>query len=444
MKKYSLPGRKAKEILDRQAKYLSPSITAPTSLVWERAEDCVVTDIDGNTFIDFSSGVLVTNTGHCHPRVVEAVQEAAGSLINCYDAAHPLRADLVEKLSSLMPEDLKRVLLLSTGSEAVEAAIKVARSYSGRFEIISFQGAFHGRTYMAMSVAGLAGVKRGFGPLVPGVLHAPFPYYYRRLPGETEEDVDARCLAAVERLIETESAGSIAALITEPYQGAAGSLVPSKSFIQSLRRLCDDNDILFIFDEVQSSFGRTGSLFAFEHYDIVPDIITLAKGIASGVPTSAVIGRSPIMETLKPGSLSSTFGGNPISCAAALASIEVILDEDLSLNSAKIGDLMLSRLEQMKEEFELIGDVRGSGLAIAVELVRDRKTKEPAPEEARELVDRLIERGLALIPPIGLFGNVIRISPPLTIPEELATEGLDILEAVLRETQSSTNENARA
>lgn len=432
VRSYDLPGAKAREILDLQAQYLSPSISTPMPLVWQRAEDCHVYDVDGNRYIDFTSGVLVANVGHCHPKVVKAIQDQAGLLLNCYDSAHPLRSAFVERLAGLMPEDLKRVLLLSSGSEGIDAALKIARVSTGRHEIIGFDGAFHGRTYGAMSAGGLAGARHGFGPFLPGILRAPFPDYYRMQPGDRPESVDDRCLAALETLLLTQSSGNVAALITETYQGGGGSFVPSLRFMHGLRDFCDRHDILLILDEVQASFGRTGKLFAFEHFGIVPDIVVVGKGIASGLPVAAVIARTPIMSGLKPGSLSSTFGGNPLACAAGLASIDVIVDDDLSGNAARVGKHMSDRLRAMMDRHRLVGDIRGMGLSLALEFVTDKETRVPEPEVARRFVERLLQSGLCVMAPIGRHGNVLRIAPPLTISTELADEGLDIIEATLQ------------
>lgn len=431
MLNYQIPGPNGAAILEVQEEYLSPSISTPMPLVWESAKDCIVTDVDGNTYIDFTSGVLVTNTGHCHPKVVKAVQDQAAILLNCYDSAHPLRSQFVEKLASLMPEDLKRVLVLSSGSEAIDAALKIARVSTGKYEIIAFDNAFHGRTFGGMSIGGMAGTKAGFGPMVPGVLRAPFPDYYR-MEG-TEEEIDARCLAALETVLNTQSTGQVAALITEAYQGGAGSIIASKRFMQSLRAFCDRHNILLIFDEVQASFGRTGRMFAFENYGIVPDIVALGKGIASGLPTAAVIARRSIMDGLKRGSLSSTYGANPLSCAAGIASIEIIQDEKLAERADELGELFKRRLNEMKERHRFIGDVRGMGLALAVELVKDKGTKEPNPEFAQQFIRDLLKAGLSAMAPIGRFGNVLRIAPPLTISDEMANEGLDIIERVLQQ-----------
>jgi 4-aminobutyrate aminotransferase len=430
MHNYQIPGPKGRAVLEIQEQFLSPSISTPMPLVWESAKDCIVTDVDGNQYIDFSSGVLVTNTGHCHPRVVKAVQDQAAVLLNCYDSAHPLRSQFVEKLASLMPEDLKRVLVLSSGSEAIDAALKIARVSSGKQEIIAFDNAFHGRTFGSMSVGGMAGSKAGFGPLVPGILRAPFPDYYR-MEG-SQDDIDARCLAALEMVLQTQSAGSVAAVITEAYQGGAGSIVASKRFMQGLRDFCNRRGILLIFDEVQASFGRTGRMFAFENYEIVPDVVVLGKGIASGLPTAAVVARRSVMDGLKRGSLSSTYGANPLSCAAGIASIEVIQEENLAHRAEVVGKHMVERLNQMSERHRCIGDVRGMGLALAVEFVKDKQTKEPDAEFAQQFVRELLQAGLSAMAPIGRFGNVLRIAPPLTITDELADEGLDIMERVLQ------------
>ena len=431
MRNYELPGPNGAAVLEIQETYLSPSISTPMPLVWASAKDCVITDVDGNDYIDFTSGVLVTNTGHCHPKIVKAVQDQAALLLNCYDSAHPLRSQFVEKLASLMPEDLKRVLVLSSGSEAIDAALKIARVSSGKHEIIGFENAFHGRTYGAMSAGGMSGTKAGFGPFVPGMLRASFPDYYR-MDG-TEEEIDARCLAALETVLRTQSSGEVGAVITEAYQGGAGSIVASMRFMKGLREFCDRHGILLIFDEVQASFGRTGRMFAFENYGIVPDIVALGKGIASGLPTAAVIARRSIMDGLKRGSLSSTYGANPLSCAAGIASIEVIQDERLAERADVLGKLFKRRLGEMMDRHRFIGDVRGMGLALAVEFVKDKRTKEPHPEFTHLFIRRLLKSGLSAMAPIGRFGNVLRVAPPLTMSDEMANEGLDIVERVLQQ-----------
>ena len=431
MRSYKIPGPKGAAVLDVQEAYLSPSISTPMPLVWASAKDCVITDVDGNQYIDFTSGVLVTNTGHCHPKIVKAVQDQAALLLNCYDSAHPLRSQFVEKLASLLPEDLKRVLMLSSGSEAVDAALKIARISSGKHEVIGFENAFHGRTYGGMSAGGMFNTKAGFGPMVSGFLRAPFPDYYR-MDG-TEEEIDVKCLAALETVLKTQSTGEVGAVITEAYQGGAGSIVATPRFMRGLREFCNRYGILLIFDEVQASFGRTGRMFAFENFGIVPDIVVLGKGISSGLPTAAVVARHSIIEGLKRGSLSSTYGANPLSCAAGIASIQVIQEERLPERADKLGQLFKRRLYEMMERHRFIGDVRGMGLALAVEFVKDKQTKEPHPEFVHLFVHQLLKAGLSVMAPIGRFGNVLRVAPPLTMSEEMADEGLDIIERVLQQ-----------
>ena len=430
--KTELPGPNAKKYIEMSRQYEPHSMSDQVPAVWQRAEGAVVEDVDGNTFIDFTSGVLVTNIGHCHPKHVKAVQEQASELMNSYDFVNPWRAQLSKKLVDITAPNLDKAFILSTGAEATESAIKVARRYTGKYEIIAFHGAFHGRTYMAMSVGGKQGVKRHFGPMVPGVLHAPFCYCYRCAFEQAYPDCDFTCLRYLDRLIETESTGSVAALITESYQGGAGSIIPPGDYMQRLKKWCEERDILFILDEVQSSFGRTGKMFAYEHWGIQPNLLCLGKGIGSGLPVSALVGESRILNTLEPGSMSSTNGGNPLSSRAALTAIEIIQEERLSEKSAELGKLMLDRLNEMKAKYEAIGDVRGMGLAVGVEIVKDKKSKTPDAELTRRITQEAFKRGLILIAPIGFYGNVIRIAPPLVISSELMAKGLDIIEDAVR------------
>lgn len=429
-----LPGPKAKEYLALSAQYEPHSMSEQVPCVWAKAEGATVTDVDGNTFIDFSSGVLVMNVGHCHPQHVAEIREQAGLVLNAYDFVTPPRVELAKKLVEITPPNLDKAIILTTGTETIEAAVKMARRFTGRQEIVSFYGGFHGRTFMSMSVGGKMGVKKGFGPMVPGVMHAPFPDYYRPpVEGMTEEQVDRYCLEQLDLLLDTVSTGEVAAVLTETYQGAAGSRVPSKRFMQGLQAWCEAHDALFIIDEVQASFGRTGTMFGFEQFDITPNLLCLGKGISCGVPCSAVVGEARIMNALEPGSISSTNGGNPLSSRAALASIRIIEEERLSENAAKVGDAMMQRCKRMQERSPILGDVRGMGLSLGLEFVKDKRTKEPAPDLTKRVIDACYRNGLLLIAPIGFHGNVIRISPPLVISEELAQVGMDILESVVSE-----------
>ncbi|MFA4029428.1 MAG: hypothetical protein GDYSWBUE_000368 [Candidatus Fervidibacterota bacterium] len=431
-----LPGPKSRQYLELSRRYESRSLSEQVPVVWERAEGAIVEDVDGNRFIDFTSGVLVMNVGHCHPDHVAAIREQAGKLLNCYDFANVPRIMLAKKLVELTPPNLDRAFILTTGSEAIEAAIKVARRYTGRHEIISFHGAFHGRTYACMSVGGKMGVKRKFGPMLPGIHFAPFCYCYRCVFDKTYPQCNCHCLSYLDWLVETETTGDVAAVIVETYQGAAGSIIPPIEWMQRLEAWCRERDLLLIVDEVQASFGRTGKMFGFEHYGITPNLLCLGKGISCGVPCSALVGESRIMDILEPGSMSSTNGGNPLSCAAALASIEIIEREGLCENAALVGSKMLERLKKIEMEHEIVGEARGLGLAIAVEVVRDKVSKEPAPDLTKLIIRRAFEKGLLLIAPIGLFGNVIRIAPPLVITWEIAERGLDILEDAIAEVEA--------
>ncbi|MEN6305726.1 MAG: aspartate aminotransferase family protein, partial [Armatimonadia bacterium] len=341
-----LPGPKAKAFLEKSRKHEPQSMSDQVPLVWDHAEGVHITDVDGNEFLDWTSGVLVTNVGHSHPKYVEAVQDQASKLINCYDFLSQPRADLAEKLVSITPEHLDRCFLVTTGTDATEAAMRMARRASDGFEILAFHNAVHGRTYGAASAGGSMGVKKGFGPMVPGFLHAPFPYCYRCPFGRCQSECGMFCLEYLDYLISKESCGELCAVITEPYQGGGGSITPPPGYFEGLDKWCKDKGIYFIFDEVQASFGRTGKMFAFEHFDIKPDLVTMGKGLGSGVPCSAVMGTSAIMDILPPGSMGSTNGGNPLSSRAALTAINIMEEEQLVANSAKMGELFRARFEK--------------------------------------------------------------------------------------------------
>jgi len=425
--KTEIPGPNSKIYLEMSRQYEPRSMSEQVPVVWKSAQGAVVTDVDGNVFIDFTSGVLVTNIGHCHPEQVVALQEQAGQLMNAYDFVTPWRAELARKLVEITPPSLDKAFILTTGAEATEAAIKMARRYTGRHEVIAFHGAFHGRTYGAMAAGGKCGVKKGFGPMPPGFLHAPFPYCYRCPIGSTPDRCKLHTTQYLDWLLETESVGDVAALITEPYQGGAGSIMPPPGWLKQVFEWCQERGIIFILDEVQSSFGRTGKLFAFEHEGFTPNLLCLGKGIGSGVPVSAVVGESRIMNVLEPGSMSSTNGGNPLSCRGALEAIEIIQRERLPERAAVLGEKMGQRLCALMEHSSILGDVRGYGLVWGLEIVRDKASKAPAPDLTKSIIEAACRRGLLMIAPIGFYGNVIRIAPPLVIEEELMMKALDIL-----------------
>ncbi len=431
--KTELPGPNARKYIEMSRQYEPNSMSDQVPAVWQSAKGVVVEDVDGNVFIDFTSGVLVTNIGHCHPKHVAAIQEQAAEVMNSYDFVNPWRAKLAKKLVEITAPNLNKAFILTTGAEATESAIKVARRYTGKYEIISFHGAFHGRTYMAMSVGGKQGVKRHFGPMVPGVLQAPFCYCYRCVYEQKYPECNFTCLRYLDHLLETQSTGSVGALITESYQGGAGSIIPPGDYMQRLKQWCEERGILFILDEVQSSFGRTGKMFAYEHWGIQPNLLCLGKGIGSGVPISALLGESRILDVLEPGSMSSTNGGNPLCSRAALTSIEIMEEENLVAKSEDLGNKMLARLNDMMKKYEMIGDVRSMGLVAGVEIVCDKASKQPDAVATRKIVQEAFKKGLIMIAPIGFHGNVIRIAPPLVISEELLMKALDIMEECVSE-----------
>ncbi len=435
-----LPGPRSKEILAQAEKYEPRSMGDQMPVVWDHAQGCIITDVDGNEYLDWSSGVLVTNVGHCHPHYVEQVKAQCEKLFNCYDFVTEPRAELAKKLVEMTPEHIDKAFLVTTGSDATEAAIRMARRTHEGFEIVGFDGAFHGRTYGALAAGGSMGVKQGYGPQAPGFLHAPFPYTYRcpLCKDKTEDECADACLEYLDWVIEKQSSNELCAVITEPYQGGAGGIVPPKRWMEGLDAWRKEKGMHFILDEVQSSFGRTGKMFCMEHWDIEPDLVCLGKGLGSGVPCSAVVGTSEIMDALPPGSMGSTNGGNPISCVAALAAIKIIEDEKLPENAAKMGELFERRFKQMQEGVPQFGDVRMLGLMGGLEFVKDPETREPDADLTRQVVWECFQRGLICIAPIGMYGNVVRVAPPLVVTEDQANEALDIFEQALHAAVKAT------
>lgn len=427
---HALPGPRSQALLDRWVRCEAQCTGYQARVVWDHASGVVVTDVDGNTFIDWTSGVLVTNVGHCHPDLVQAVQAAACKLLNNYDCLNEPRVDAAEKLVSVLPEHLDRCFFLTTGSEATEGAIRIMKRKSGRFEIIGFHGGFHGRTYAALSAGGLPGPKKGYGPTAAGSIRAPFPYCYRCPFRANPATCGTLCLEYIEDVVRANSTGSLAGVIVEPYLGAAGFIFPPQGWLSQLEQWLRGRDLLFTLDEVQSSFGRTGKFFAMEWENLQPDLVCIGKGIGSGVPTSAIAARAEVIGALGQGEMSSTMGGNPMSCAAVVAVIGIMQREDLAGNALHIGEIMKARLQRIQECCPYVGDVRGMGLVMGVELVKDKTSKEPAPDLTRKLIDLAAQNGL-LIGSVGVFGNVIRVAPPLVITEAEAHESLDIFEKAL-------------
>jgi len=429
----SLPGPRATELIRRDHEVLSPSYTRCYPLVAARGEGAMIEDVDGNRFLDFNAGIAVTSTGHCHPQVVAAIEEQSKRLIHMSgtDFYYENMVQLAEKLAAIAPGGgPHRVYFGNSGAEATEAAMKLARYHTGRDKFIAFAGSFHGRTMGALSLTGSKAVQRkGFGPLVPGVYHAQFPDPYRRPDGVSADDCAVNCVRFIEdELFRTIlPAEEVAGIVVEPIQGEGGYLVPPKAFLQELRRLADRHGILLIFDEVQCGMGRTGKMWAAEHFGVAADIFTTAKGIASGLPLSAMIARGGIMNW-GPGAHASTFGGNPVAVAAALATIQ-LLESELIANAARIGGHILDRLRHWPKRFPQVGDVRGLGLMIGFELVRDQHTKDRAPEIRDRIQEMAFERGLLVL---GAGRNTIRLCPPLVITRDQADFAVDTLEECLK------------
>ncbi|HWR53489.1 MAG TPA: acetyl ornithine aminotransferase family protein [Bryobacteraceae bacterium] len=422
-----LPGPNARAVIERDRAVLSPSYTRSYPLVAARGEGAIVEDVDGNRFLDFNAGIAVAATGHCHPKVVEAIQRQSARLIHMSgtDFYYECMVELAEKLAALAPGDMpRRVYFGNSGAEAVEAAIKLARYHTGREKLIAFYGGFHGRTMGALSLTASKAVqRRGFGPLVPGVFHAPYPDLYR----QGADEASAASIAAIERIFQTVAPPEeVAAIIVEPVQGEGGYIVPPQRFFHDLQALARRHDILLIADEVQSGMGRTGRIFASEHFGFVPDIITSAKGIASGMPISAMIARAEIMRWT-PGAHASTFGGNPVACAAALATIE-LLESGLTEQAARTGEYLMARLKTWPDRFPNVAEVRGLGLMIGIELVEDQTSKQKKRDLRDKVVQLAFERGLLVL---GAGESAIRLSPPLIITEQQADFAVRTLEECL-------------
>jgi 4-aminobutyrate aminotransferase len=428
-----LPGPKASAIVARDAGVVSPSYTRSYPLVAERGEGAIVVDVDGNRFLDCSAGIAVVATGHCHPNVVEAIQRQAAKLVHMSgtDFYYENMVELAERLAKLAPGGgSRRVYFGNSGTEAIEAALKMARYHSGRDKFIAFLGGFHGRTMGSLSLTASKAVqRRGFGPLVPGVIHVPYAYCYRCAYGKEPQSCAVDCV----RFIENEvlrtilPAEEVAAIVVEPIQGEGGYVVPPQKFFDELAGLAAKHKIAILADEVQSGVGRTGKMWASDHFGFVPDILAVAKGIASGMPLSATVARAELMQW-KPGAHASTFGGNPVSIAAALATIELV-ERELVNNAAKVGGHILSRMGDWPARFQHVGEVRGLGLMIGFELVRDQGTRERAPDLRDRIVQMAFERGLLVL---GAGPNTVRLSPPLVLNRDQADFAVDTLEECLR------------
>ncbi len=428
-----LPGPKARALIKRDSSVISPSYARGVPFVMDHGQGTQVWDVDGNRFLDFAAGIAVAATGHSHPEVVKAVQQQAEKFLHISsDFYHSKWVELGEKLDEIAPfEEAAVSFMTNSGTEAVETAIKLARYHTGRSNFIGFTGAFHGRTMGAVTfTASKPTYHRGFYPLMPGVVHAPYPNPYRPvLERHSGEDYGETVVRYIEDQIlgHTLPPDEVAGILVETIQGEGGYIVPPPGFFPALRDLCDKHDILLIVDEVQSGMGRTGKWWAIEHFEVEPDIVTAAKGIASGLPLGAAIARKSVMDWPR-GAHGNTFGGNPLACAAAMATIDLI-EREYMQNAVEVGQYTLDALDEIMARHPSIGDVRGLGLMIGVEFVKDRKSKYPAEDLRDRIADLAFERGLILL---GCGKSVIRLSPPLSVSKSEIDEGLTILEEAIR------------
>jgi 4-aminobutyrate aminotransferase / (S)-3-amino-2-methylpropionate transaminase / 5-aminovalerate transaminase len=421
----AIPGPRSKEILERKARVVADPLSIYLPIVIEHGEGATLTDVDGNTFIDFTGGVGCLNVGHANPRVTEAVQEQAAKFLHTDFTIVPYEAyvTLAERLVATAPiSGPAKAAFFNAGTEAVENAVKFARSHTGRPAVIAFEGGFHGRTLLSLTLTSKTHpYKAGLGPFAPEVYRLPFAQDYRG-PSPRE------ALAALERALVTDvAAESVAAIVIEPVQGEGGFVVAPPEFLEGIRRICDDNGIVLVIDEVQTGFGRTGKMWGIEHYEVEPDLMTVAKSIAAGLPLSGVIGRAAIMDAPGDSAIGGTYVGNPVAQAAALAVLDVFEEEGVVEQAARIGETIRARMESWQERWSAIGDVRGLGAMLAIELVHDRETKSPAPELASAIVEAAAERGLLLLKS-GIYSNCIRVLVPLVVGEGELEEALGVWE----------------
>ncbi len=435
-----IPGPASRALLERRASAVPRGVPAVTPIAVVHAEGAVITDADGNRLIDFAGGIGVVNTGHRHPGVVDAVRRQLERFAHvCFPVStYEPYVQLAERLNRITPgTHPKKTFLLNSGAEAIENAVKVARHFSGRPAVVCFEHAFHGRTNLTMALTSkVSPYKKGFGPFAPEVYRIPFPYCYRCPEARHREgDANGCCLANRSRLEQMFAAivdpTSVAAIVMELQLGEGGFVPAPKEYVSELAAFARQHGILFIADEIQTGFGRTGKLFASEHYDLVPDIIVTAKSLAGGFPLAAVTGRAEVMDAPQVGGLGGTYGGNPLACAAALAVLDAMEAEDLAVRAVRMGEQIRSRFCRWATEFEAIGDVRGLGAMMALELVRDRESKTPNPELTQAVLSAAMRRGLILLA-AGTYGNIIRLLAPLTTPEPVLEEGLDVLEQSLK------------
>ncbi len=435
--KTSIPGPKAAELLERREKNVPKGPFNTVATFAEKGEGALLTDVDGNTFIDFAGAIGTLNAGHCPPAVVHAVKAQADKYL--HPSFHVMMyepyIELAEKLNSITPGNFdKKTFFLSSGAEAVENAIKIARKYTGRKAIVSFERGFHGRTFMSMSLTSkVKPYKNGFGPFAPETYKMPYPYYYRAPHGMEPEEMDQVIIDQFnDFFLRDVPPEEIAAVIMEPVQGEGGFVIPSKNFVRRIKEICEEHGILFIADEVQTGFGRTGKMFAMEHFDVAPDVMTMSKSIAAGLPISAVTGRAEVMEAPGVGEIGGTYGGSPLGCVAALEVIKMMEEQALPDRAMEIGKTITDRFSMLQKSIPQIGDVRTLGAMTAIEFVKDPETKEPNKEIVGQIIKNAQQHGV-IVMGAGLYGNILRILSPLVITDSQLDEGLDVLERVVKE-----------
>lgn len=430
-----LPGPKSKIVIDNREKYIPNAIGSIYPLAIKRAEGAIVEDLDGNKFLDFIGGVGVLNIGYSHPEIIEVVKEQSEKYFHAMfnTMTHEGYVNLAKKLCELAPvkgKD-KKAYFANSGAEADENAVKIAKAYTKRPNIIVFSGAFHGRTHYTMAMTSKKAYAKGMGPLADGVYRAKFPYYYRAPKDMKESDYLKYYINSIYDIFEEcADSSTFAAIVVEPLQGEGGFVLAPIEWVKELRAICDKYGILLIVDEVQSGIGRTGKMFCSDYWKdagIEPDILTCAKSIAAGIPLSAIVASKEIMDSVAPGVIGGTFGGNPLACSAALKVIEIIKRDNLLNRSLEIGKIVTKRYKEMQEKYEIIGDVRGIGAMIGIEFVKDKKTKEPAPELTKKIILECANNGL-LVEGAGTYNNVIRFLAPLVISNAQLNAGLNIIE----------------
>lgn len=433
----NLPGPKSEAMLARKTAVVARGISNSVPVFIDQAKGAVLQDVDGNSFIDFGGGIGVQNAGHCAEPVVEAIQKQAEKLIHsCFMVTmYEPYVELAEKMVKLIPGNFaKKAMFVNSGAEAVENAVKIARYATKKQGILTFEGAFHGRTLMTMSLTSkVKPYKFGFGPFAPNVHRVPAAYCYRCYYNSTYPGCGMHCLERIKRFFTADTPPEeIAAMIIEPVQGEGGFIVPPKEFLPGLKAICEQHGLLFIADEVQTGFGRTGKMFAIENWGVEPDLTTVAKSIASGMPLAGVVGKAEIMDAPEPGMIGGTYGGNPLACAAGSATIDYLIEQKLADRANLIGEKVLQRFRAMQDKYAMIGDVRGIGAMVALEIVKDRQTKEPAKEAVAQILSKCAKRGVLLLS-AGVYGNIIRLLMPLVITDEQLETGLTVLEEAAAE-----------